>query len=460
MTVTAQLIGYPRIGPARELKWALERAWSGRLDRDAFDARVEELRAAHLAEQRELTGSAADDYFLYDAVLETAMMLGVATPWATEQLSRDPFAALSALARGTPEHEAWEMTKWFDTNYHYVVPEITAPVTAFRPLPWREPMSGEAATWVVIGPYTLARLSHLADGLDPVSVAGQVGDALWAWVAEQQRVNPAFRLQLDEPSLGMALSETDEAMRHAAYAGAPQFTQVPIVTVQFGEPSDETAAALARHGLAVQLPLARATSTAASTQPELVVSVMDGRSVWPDDFAAVRQALGDAGEDRTVRLVPSTSLMFLPITVEGEDLPAGFQFAREKARTLASWARCVGRRTGAAIRHGANGGLGAGRRAAAPRAATRTARGAVGHRPAGLPDHHHRLAAADRRRAPPARAAAQGRAGSAAPTRRPSGPSSPTPSAGRSGWAWTCWSTASSSGPTWSSTSPRRWTAT
>ena len=140
MSVIAQLIGYPRIGPNRELKWALERAWSGRLDREGFDARVAELRAAHLAEQRELTGSAADDYFLYDAVLETAMMLGIATPWAAEQLASDPFAALTALARGTPEHEAWEMTKWFDTNYHYVVPEISAPVTAFRPLPWREPM--------------------------------------------------------------------------------------------------------------------------------------------------------------------------------------------------------------------------------------------------------------------------------------------------------------------------------
>ena len=191
----------------------------------------------------------------------------------------------------------------------------------------------------MIGPYTLVRLSRLADGLDPVAVAGQVGDALWAWVAEQQRANPEFRLQLDEPSLGMALSETDEAMRHAAYAGVPEFSQIPIVTVQFGEASDETAMALARRGMAVQLPLARATSDAAASQPELVVSVMDGRSVWADDFAAVQQSLrGLAGADRTIRLVPSTSLMFLPYTVEGEDLPAGFQFAREKARTLASWA--------------------------------------------------------------------------------------------------------------------------
>ena len=72
-------------------------------------------------------------------------------------------------------------------------------------------------------------------------------------------------------------------MRHAAYAGAPQFAQVPIVTVQFGEASDETAMTLARHGLAVQLPLTRRhLGRRLAAQPELVVSVMDGRSVWPE----------------------------------------------------------------------------------------------------------------------------------------------------------------------------------
>ena len=132
MDVTAQLIGYPRIGPNRELKWALERAWSGRMDPDAFAARIAELRQAHLDEQREAIGSAVDDYFLYDEVLETALMLGIA-PAEAGDLETDAFGVLTALARGTPEREAWEMTKWFDTNYHYVVPEIAAPVEGAAP---------------------------------------------------------------------------------------------------------------------------------------------------------------------------------------------------------------------------------------------------------------------------------------------------------------------------------------
>ena len=75
MELRARLIGYPRIGPNRELKRALEKAWSGRMETDAFLSRVAELRGQHLAEQRDAIGSAVDDYFLYDAVLETAMML-------------------------------------------------------------------------------------------------------------------------------------------------------------------------------------------------------------------------------------------------------------------------------------------------------------------------------------------------------------------------------------------------
>ncbi|HET9417686.1 MAG TPA: 5-methyltetrahydropteroyltriglutamate--homocysteine S-methyltransferase, partial [Candidatus Limnocylindria bacterium] len=70
-------------------------------------------------------------------------------------------------------------------------------------------------------------------------------------------------------------------------------------------------------------------------------AVMDGRSVWPDDFEGARAAVTAADDGKPIRLVPSTSLMFLPVTVEGEDLPAGFQFAREKARALAQWPEAI-----------------------------------------------------------------------------------------------------------------------
>jgi 5-methyltetrahydropteroyltriglutamate--homocysteine methyltransferase len=335
MDLRAQLIGYPRIGPNRELKRALERAWSGRMETDAFLERIAELRRQHLDEQRDAIGSAVDDHFLYDAVLETAMMLGLVPAEDRSRLADDPFAVLTALARGTPEREAWEMTKWFDTNYHYVVPEIERAPEALNPLPWRKPAAD--GTWVVVGPYSLVKLSKLSPGLDAADTARRIGDAMWTWARE----NPEVALQLDEPSLGMVMTDADIAIRDAAYSGAADLQGTPLITVQFGKASAETVETLGRIGFAVQValddvPTLRGTG-AWEAQPEHVVAVMDGRSVWPDDSELARAALANIDDGRPIRLVPSTSLMFLPVTVEGEDLPAGFQFAREKARALAQW---------------------------------------------------------------------------------------------------------------------------
>ena len=181
--LTARLIGYPRIGPARELKWALERAWSGRTTSAEFIARVAELRDAHLDEQRRLVGSAVDDYFVYDEVLETVLQLGLVPDDLRDLLADDPFEALTVLARGSEEREAWEMTKWFDTNYHYVVPEISGPPRPLVPLPWREPVAG--AAWAILGPYSIVKLSKLSDGQEPTDLAAAIGRELWDFVRAQ-----------------------------------------------------------------------------------------------------------------------------------------------------------------------------------------------------------------------------------------------------------------------------------
>jgi 5-methyltetrahydropteroyltriglutamate--homocysteine methyltransferase len=342
VAIHAELIGYPRIGRNRELKWALERAWSGRSEIDALLERASELRRAHLDEQRQAIGSAVDDFFLYDEVLETAMMLGLVPEHARGRLEADPFGVLTDLARGTPEREAWEMTKWFDTNYHYVVPEIDRLPDGLRPVPWREPVAAHDVVWPILGPYSLVKLSKLADGIDPVELAGRGGAAIWGFARGR---GGDFRLQLDEPCLGLAMSEADNRIRDAAYAdvGDLGLDAAPRVTVQFGYASPETVERLGGLGLAVQVPVdhvaALAGTSAWASQPEHLIAVMDGRSVWPDDFARARDALAELPVDgRAITIIPSTNLMFLPYTVEGEDLPAGFQFAHEKARALAEWA--------------------------------------------------------------------------------------------------------------------------
>jgi 5-methyltetrahydropteroyltriglutamate--homocysteine methyltransferase len=144
------------------------------------------------------------------------------------------------------------------------------------------------------------------------------------------------------------MNDDDLAALDAAYSSSADLglAEPPLATVQFGRPSADTVAALGRRGLAVQVPLDAVEelvdSGAWDAQPEHVVSVMDGRSVWSDEFAGVRDRVEHLPSDgRPLRLVPSTSLMFLPYTVVGEDLPPGFAFAREKASALAAWAAAL-----------------------------------------------------------------------------------------------------------------------
>jgi hypothetical protein len=141
------------------------------------------------------------------------------------------------------------------------------------------------------------------------------------------------------------LTDADREVIDAAYAGADGLglEATPIVTVQSGRASAETLRQLGERGFAGQVPVERVAELRSTpgwdAQPELVISVLDGRSVWPDGFEPMEAMLRDLSEDeRTLRLVPSTSLMFLPVTADGEDLPAGFEFAREKARTLRAFA--------------------------------------------------------------------------------------------------------------------------
>jgi 5-methyltetrahydropteroyltriglutamate--homocysteine methyltransferase len=345
-TYDARLVGYPRIGPARELKWALEGRWAGRLRAGQFDEQIAGLRAGHVGEQLNLVGSATDDFFLYDMALETAIMLGAVPSWARHD---DPFETVSVLARGSPEHGAWEMTKWFDTNYHYVVPEIEAPPEMFTPLPWREPLPG--STWVVLGPYSLVKLCKPA--YEPEVTVSAAARALWSWATTGED----FRLQVDEPCLGLVLDASDRRVLEAAYGPLPPSLR-PLVSIQFGRADAETVQFLSDRGAVVQVPHTMMADLASieewARSPERLVSVLDGRSVWADDPAPVEASLSgvDFG-DAKVHLTPSTSLMFLPYTTDGEELPAGFEFARQKATSLAAWSRAfnVGERPPTTLVH-------------------------------------------------------------------------------------------------------------
>ena len=187
-------------------------------------------------------------------------------------------------------------------------------------------------TWAVLGPFSLVKLARVAG--DPVAIAQSAGRALWDMAATFTDV----RLQLDEPWLGLELDENDRAFLEAAYGELPADSQsFGHGPVRIGRRRRRRLARRCR-GRRPDRAVLGFSERPWQGRDRLLVAVMDGRSVWADPS----RTGGRPGSPRCppsteVLVAPSTSLMFLPVTTEGEDLPDGFQFAREKAAALATW---------------------------------------------------------------------------------------------------------------------------
>ncbi|MDH2444834.1 5-methyltetrahydropteroyltriglutamate--homocysteine S-methyltransferase [Amnibacterium sp. CER49] len=369
----ATVLGYPRIGRRRELKHALEAYWAGRIDAAELERRAAASRAAVRRRLVELGLDAAsgvpESFSLYDQVLDTALAVG-AVPGRFGAAAPGALDTLFALARGTDEQPPLEMTKWFDSNYHYLVPEIDESTT-FTPNADRlAALVGEAVAEglvprpVLVGPVTLLALSkdpsartaplERLDDLLPVyaAVLRALADAGAEWV------------QLDEPAL---VSESlaarpaelaDAAARTYGVLGAADGRPSLLVAATWGtlpapalralatSPVEAVALDLVRGDLPVALDDEVRAGLAAKT---LVAGVVDGRNVWRADLAVALDRL-DAVAPLARRLVVSTaaSLLHVPHDVDDEpDLPAPLRrrlaFADQKVREVALLARAVER---------------------------------------------------------------------------------------------------------------------
>lgn len=186
MTLAANL-GFPRIGAKRELKQALESYWAGTSDLAALQATAKTLRARHWQAQKHagLSVIPSNDFSLYDQVLDTTALFGAIPPRFAAHEGQSDTDLLFAMARGTPEAPAMEMTKWFDTNYHYIVPEFHR-AQSFRraghkPLEeYREAKTlGIDTRPVILGPVTWLSLGKSRDaGFDPARSSGSGAAAL------------------------------------------------------------------------------------------------------------------------------------------------------------------------------------------------------------------------------------------------------------------------------------------
>jgi len=355
------VLGYPRIGRQRELKKAIEACWAGRIDMAQVDDIAGRLRREVWETLRDagLTSVPSNTFTLYDHVLDAALLFG-AVPERFGGFSGTD--AYFAMARGADGVAPLEMTKWFDTNYHYLVPEIGRE-TEFR-LAGDKPLSeyAEALSFgietrpVLLGPLSLLLLSKSADPefrplllLDRLldayqQLLGALGEAGARWVQLDEPVLAADRSGLEIDALGHAYGRLGGLARRpalmvATYYGdigdaLPVLASSPVEAIGLDFVAGPgNAEALARYG--------------GVTGKTLVAGVIDGRNVWRADLAKTASTC-ESLRGLAARLMVSTScsLMHVPLDLEAEgalppELTSRLAFARQKVDEVVTIGRIL-----------------------------------------------------------------------------------------------------------------------
>ncbi|MBY8333770.1 5-methyltetrahydropteroyltriglutamate--homocysteine S-methyltransferase [Qipengyuania pacifica] len=378
MTVSVASLGFPRIGPRRELKFALEKFWAGTISQDELEEAAQGLRTATWARQKALGVDwlPSNDFSLYDHVLDTSVMLG-AIP-ARYGLASGQAAGLEtyfAMARGatggaTCGHAhgsvtAGEMTKWFDTNYHFIVPEIE-PETRLQLghiKPLEDYLEAKAQGFetrpVILGPVTWLSLAK-EYGSDPFDLLEEVL-ALYVTVLARLEEAGAEWVQIDEPILVTDLTDRQRRAFTRAYAKLGRAGPKIMLATYFGglENNLSLAASLPVAGLHIDLARAPeqldAVVKAVPQNRLLSLGVVDGRNIWRADLAALLDRLEPLAAQRDLVLAPSCSLLHVPVDLQLEsrlddELKQWLAFAVQKIEELDLLRRALanGRRSVAA----------------------------------------------------------------------------------------------------------------
>lgn len=360
---SASILGYPRIGRRRELKKAIEAYWAGKIDAAALDATAKEIQlgTAKRLQGLGLTEAAAvpGTFSFYDQVLDAAAHLGAVPARFGQLLNADGQLDIDGyftLARGNKDQQPLEMTKWFDTNYHYLVPEI-GPETSFALTSNRivEEFEYALANGVetrpyIVGPVTFLLLSKASDdapaGFSPLS---RLEDVLPVYTAllEKLAAAGASWVQLDEPALVVDQDISAEEIQAAvarsyevlsAAANRPQL----FVSSPYGALNGQFAT-LAATGIdalhidAFKGAVPSAEELAALGSKTLVAGVVDGHNIWRNDLQASADKIAELKKSvGKLAISTSTSTQHVPHDVEeeaqlSEQLRSWLAFADQKA---------------------------------------------------------------------------------------------------------------------------------
>ncbi len=363
--INTHILGFPRMGAQRELKFALERHWRGEISGAELESVGRELRARHWALQREagLALVTVGDFAYYDHVANHIQLLGCEPARFGFSGETPELARYFTLARGVASEAgifeqgkpALEMTKWFDTNYHYLVPEFSAD-TAFSLASERlfdeveeARLLGHPVKAVVLGPLSFLWLGKAKEaGLDRLALLERLLPVYGRILARLKAQGVAW-VQIDEPILGLDLPPEWRRAFESAYSRlAASGAQLLLAT--YFSPLRENLQ------IACQLPVAGLHVDAVRAPEELAavadwlpahkvlsVGILDGRNIWRSDLDAALKVLRAIRHIRSgaLWLAPSCSLLHVPFSLGGErrlddELRNWLSFATEKLDEIAT----------------------------------------------------------------------------------------------------------------------------
>ncbi|RCW45283.1 methionine synthase (B12-independent) [Halopolyspora algeriensis] len=365
-TIGSTVLGYPRIGPHRELKRALESYWAGR----SSEAELRDVaRTLRTNTWRELSDAGLDSvpsntFSYYDQVLDTAVTFG-AVPRRYTDLGANALDTYFAMARGNDSVPPLEMTKWFDTNYHYLVPEI-GPDTSFA-LTDRTPIEqyreaaalGVTTRPVLVGPVTFLLLAK-PDGSAPATFRplDRLGDLLACYAELLRELHHAGAewVQLDEPAFTADRSPAEKERLGHAYRVLGDLTERPKVFVPtyFGDAGESlhTLATAPIEAVGVDLvagPVSpdRLPGITGLRDKTLVAGLVDGRNIWRTDLdSALCTAATLLGVAGNVAVSTSCSLLHVPYDAEAEtsidpQVKSWLAFAKQKVDEVVTLGRAL-----------------------------------------------------------------------------------------------------------------------
>ena len=354
--MTTSIIGFPRIGEHRELKFATEKYFRKEISAEELQATAKELRAKHwrLAQERGVDQIPSNDFSLYDTFLDTAVLFNI-VPEQVQAIDLSELDKYFALARGYQGEKgdvrALPMKKWFNTNYHYIVPKFEANTQVklaghklFDEFQEAKDL-GIHTRPVLVGPFTLLRLAEYAEGVNPVQFIEPLV-AAYKEVFRRLADLGATDIQLDEPALVKDISELELTLFDKLYQGllADKAGLSVLLQTYFGDVRDVYSHLVKLPVEAIGLDFLEGRKTLELVKEHgfpadkvLYAGVVNGKNIWRNDYAKTLALLEEIPAQNVV-LSTSCSLLHVPFTTANEEFApeilAHFAFAAEKLDEL------------------------------------------------------------------------------------------------------------------------------